>query len=64
MADLVRRGVADPNRIYLSGISNGGVMALRLACDTPELFAAVGVFLASMPDYAGQYCHPSKPMRF
>ncbi len=64
VADLVRRGVADPNRIYLSGISNGGVMALRLACDTPELFAAVGVFLASMPDYAGQDCHPTKPIAF
>ena len=39
-------------------------MALRLACDTPELFAAVGVFLASMPDYAGQDCHPTKPIAF
>ena len=62
VADLVRRGVADPNRIYLSGISNGGVMALRMACDAPELFAAIGVFLASMPDYAGQDCHPTKPI--
>lgn len=62
VADLVHRGIADPNRIYLGGISNGGIMALRMACDAPELFAAIGVFLASMPAYAAQYCHPSKPM--
>ena len=43
------RGVADPNRIYLSGISNGGVMAFRMACDAPELFAAIGVFWPRCP---------------
>ena len=31
----------DPARIYATGISNGGIMAYRLACDT-DLFAAVG----------------------
>jgi polyhydroxybutyrate depolymerase len=60
--DLVHRGIADPRRIYLGGISNGGLMALRMACDAPELFAAIGVFLASMPANTGQDCHPSRPM--
>lgn len=31
----------DPDRIYATGISNGGIMAYRLACDT-DLFAAIG----------------------
>ena len=31
----------DPSRIYATGISNGGIMAYRLACDT-DLFAAIG----------------------
>ena len=31
----------DPNRVYATGISNGGLMAYRLACDT-TLFAAIG----------------------
>jgi polyhydroxybutyrate depolymerase len=31
----------DPARIYATGISNGGIMAYRLACDT-NLFAAIG----------------------
>ena len=31
----------DPTRVYATGISNGGMMAYRLACDT-SLFAAIG----------------------
>lgn len=39
---LVRGEVpVDPSRIYATGISNGGIMAYRLACET-RLFAAIG----------------------
>ena len=62
IGDLVRRGIADPKRVYLSGISNGALMTFRMACEAPELFAAIGVVLGSMPDFAGQNCHPSTPM--
>jgi polyhydroxybutyrate depolymerase len=31
----------DPDRVYATGISNGGMMAYRLACDT-GIFAAIG----------------------
>mmetsp|Transcript_6829 Transcript_6829/g.12521 ORF Transcript_6829/g.12521 Transcript_6829/m.12521 type:complete len:282 (+) Transcript_6829:30-875(+) len=31
----------DPNRIYALGFSSGGVMAHRLACNSPDLVAAV-----------------------
>jgi polyhydroxybutyrate depolymerase len=62
VTDLVARGIADPNRIFMSGISFGGFMTLRMACVAPELFAAIGVVLASMPDADGQDCHPSKPL--
>jgi polyhydroxybutyrate depolymerase len=62
VTSLVARGIADPNRIYISGISFGGFMALRMACVAPHLFAAVGVALASMPSADGVECHPSKPL--
>lgn len=62
VADLIARQIADPNRIYIGGVSNGGIMALRMVCDAPGLFAAVGVVSASMPDYGGQDCHPPKPL--
>jgi polyhydroxybutyrate depolymerase len=62
VADLVQRGIADPKRIYLGGISFGGLMALRMVCVAPELFAAVGVIYSSMPEATGQACEPPKPL--
>jgi polyhydroxybutyrate depolymerase len=37
----------DPDRVFVSGVSNGGVMAYRMACQT-SLFAAVGVDSTTM----------------
>jgi polyhydroxybutyrate depolymerase len=36
----------DPRRVYAAGISNGGMMAYRLACEASDVFAAVGVVSA------------------
>jgi polyhydroxybutyrate depolymerase len=41
MASLSRRLPVDAQRVYATGISNGGLLAYRLACDT-TLFAAIG----------------------
>lgn len=43
IARLVGEGRADPKRIYLAGHSNGGGMAMRMACDQPELVAGISV---------------------
>ena len=64
VADLVRRGVSDPRRIFLGGISYGGLMTLRMACTAPEMFVAIGIIYSSMPDAASATCHPSKPLPF
>ena len=40
----------DPHRIYASGTSNGGLMALRLAVELSNRIAAVAATAASMPD--------------
>ncbi len=39
----------DKNRIYVSGTSNGGFMALRLALEAGDKFAAVAAVAAAMP---------------
>jgi polyhydroxybutyrate depolymerase len=39
----------DPERIYASGVSNGGFMSLRLALEISDQIAAVGVISAGMP---------------
>jgi polyhydroxybutyrate depolymerase len=37
----------DPARTYVTGISNGGLLAYRLACDT-DLFAAIGAVATTL----------------
>ncbi|MFI6824873.1 alpha/beta hydrolase family esterase [Micromonospora sp. NPDC050187] len=37
----------DPARTFVTGISNGGLLAYRLACDT-DLFAAIGVVATTL----------------
>ena len=46
---LARRDVADPERVYAVGHSNGGSMALRLAAERPDLIAGVAVTAAQLP---------------
>lgn len=62
VADLVRRGVSDPRRVYLAGRSLGGVMTLRLACLHAEMFAAIGLFISAMPEVNGADCRPARPL--
>jgi polyhydroxybutyrate depolymerase len=62
VADLVARGVADPRRIYVAGLSLGGVMALRMACTDAGMFAAVAVLIAGMDETGGAQCQPAKPL--
>ncbi|MFI0354589.1 alpha/beta hydrolase family esterase [Actinomadura sp. 9N407] len=45
---LVRDGLADPRRIYLTGFSNGGGMAYRYACERAGRVAAIGVVSGSL----------------
>ena len=40
--DLIVAENIDPKRVYLAGMSNGGIMAYRMACDSPFQFAAIG----------------------
>ena len=50
----------DPGRIYALGISNGGMMSYRLACELPEIFAAVAAVTASMSEELAASCAPSQ----
>jgi polyhydroxybutyrate depolymerase len=52
----------DPKRVYSTGISNGGFMSQRLACDLADKIAAIAVVAATMGrDLAGR-CKPSRPV--
>ena len=41
--ELIAQGVADPDRIYAIGHSNGGGMVRRLTCDAPDLLAGAAI---------------------
>jgi len=62
VADLTKRGISDPKRIYLAGLSLGGVMTLRIACVDVELFAGLGLFISAMPEVFGASCRMAKPV--
>jgi len=50
----------DMNRVFAMGTSNGGHMALKLAAETPEKFAAVAAVAAANPEpiFAHKPQHP------
>jgi polyhydroxybutyrate depolymerase len=60
VADLVRRRISDPKRIYISGTSNGGFMALRMICVDAEMFAALGLLISGMPDVVAAACNATR----
>lgn len=47
--DLVSRYSVDRSRVYVTGVSNGGSMAIRLALETPALARAYAAVVASVP---------------
>ncbi|MEH6587036.1 MAG: hypothetical protein V7720_10765 [Halioglobus sp.] len=47
----------DNSRVYILGVSNGAMMAMRLACNMPERFAAAVALIATMPP--GFECAPT-----
>ncbi|WP_270937066.1 alpha/beta hydrolase family esterase, partial [Falsiroseomonas oryzae] len=58
---LVAQGIADPARIHLAGISNGGMMALRYACLRGGRLASLVLFHATHPA-EGPPCAPPRPL--
>ncbi|MFN8564132.1 MAG: PHB depolymerase family esterase [Anaerolineae bacterium] len=50
----------DGARIYVNGMSNGGGMTNRLACEAADVFAAAGMVAGAYTDFGG--CQPSRPI--
>ncbi|RIA56799.1 alpha/beta hydrolase family esterase [Dichotomicrobium thermohalophilum] len=59
---LVRRGLADPDRVFVAGVSNGGMMVQRLACEVPGAFAGYASIIANMPVPVIDRCLPDRPV--
>jgi polyhydroxybutyrate depolymerase len=59
VADVRRRLNIDPRRIYAQGMSNGGMLAYRLACEMADTFAAIAAVAGTDGSPA---CAPSRPV--
>lgn len=59
---LVEAGLADRRRVYVVGISNGGFMAFRLACEIGHRITAIAAIAAAMPENLPANCHPTRPI--
>jgi polyhydroxybutyrate depolymerase len=55
-------GVADRRRVYAAGVSNGGAMALTLACARPDTFAAVAAVAMEFTPGAMARCTPGRAL--
>jgi polyhydroxybutyrate depolymerase len=58
----VADGTADPKHVYVSGLSNGGAMAMTLACKRADLFAAAASVIMNFTDEFANACQPSRPV--
>ncbi|TDD61255.1 alpha/beta hydrolase family esterase [Actinomadura rubrisoli] len=55
---LTGAGLADPDRVYVTGFSNGAGMSYRLACEKPGKVAAIGVVEGALVTP----CDPDRPV--
>ncbi len=60
VAHLSEQHKIDPRRIYVTGFSNGAMMALRLACEAADKITAVAAVAGAMPANMATHCRPSR----
>jgi polyhydroxybutyrate depolymerase len=59
---LSERYKIDQNRIYASGMSNGGFFAHRLGCERSNRFAAIASVAGEMAPALEKVCRPERPV--
>lgn len=59
---IAAEAAVDRQRVYATGLSNGGAMSQRLACDAADVFAAVAPMAFPVPARPLAGCRPSRPI--
>ncbi len=59
---FVADGAADPRRIYVTGLSNGGAMTMTMIGARADLFAAAASVIFNLTDDMANAIHPSRPV--
>ena len=60
--DVNQNNILDLNRVYAIGYSNGGMFSHFLACNTDNIFAAIGDVAGTMLLDTYNNCNPSSPV--
>ncbi len=60
--ELSQRYTVDRSRIYIVGLSNGGMFAQRLACELSDRVTAIAAVASAMPTNLSTTCNPTKPI--
>lgn len=62
IAEIVTRDGGDPNTVFMVGVSNGGLMTIRFACEAGELLRAAGNVVSNLPTKQLANCKGGKPL--
>jgi polyhydroxybutyrate depolymerase len=60
--DLVAKRIADPKRVYVTGLSRGGLMSYTVACALADRVAAAAPLISPMTEYQREDCKPTRVM--
>jgi len=59
---IIRKYRGDPSRVYVTGLSNGGMMTLRLGCELNSKLAAIAPVIANLPKKLIVKCKPDSTL--
>lgn len=59
---MVKEYNVDPKRVYITGISNGAIMAYRLACELAHKITAIAPVDGNIPYLLLNECSPTEPV--
>jgi polyhydroxybutyrate depolymerase len=62
LADVQEHLNVDSKRVYVTGLSNGGYMSYRLACEAADVFAAAAPGAGGLQGMHQTSCSPSEPI--
>lgn len=64
IAEIEQNVALDASRVYVTGASNGGMMAYRLGCETSGVFAGIAPVIANIPEPIFDACTPQESVAF
>lgn len=59
---IATHGRLDRTQVYVTGASNGGMMAYRLGCETSGVFTGIAPVIANIPAPIAESCAPQVPL--